>query len=246
MANQSELEISDSQKQQIVSLFDAARREAEPLEAVVRDSEEKLADVIRSHGNSYEASEQLKKLLDAESNLKQLQLRTLYQIRDVLTSEQKKMIATLPMQPSNERNQKETQFKEKADKLRAAFTDLKIQIPPSIASKGKEVEQALKNLDMDLANKLVDQLILEVGLNEPVDNSQDDIQSFESGSTDLSELQSRLASVEQKAKEVKWLPTLRKLIQARDHIEKAKANQDAQLAGKALTFAEKALEQAPK
>jgi hypothetical protein len=92
--------------------------------------------------------------------------------------------------------------------------------------------------DLAMANKSLDQLIIDTGLDESGEGAVIDFSSQIPGDTDLEILKQRYEAVEVAAAGVISLPLLRQLIQGRDALELAKENEDASQVGRILTWAE--------
>ncbi len=237
-AHRGELGLSDDQTASLQGLVQAARQSAEPLETAVRNERQALEKLIRdSETKPDAASAQLTKLLDAEASVKQLQLRTLLGIRSLLTPEQRaKAVALAAKEPSGDRPL-EARVKEKASRLKNAFESIGVPPASSLKEKGASIEASIKSGDLAAAEKALDALATEVGLDAP-EPAKPDFSKGETGSTVIEDLKQRYDNVTEKARNVTRLPDLKQLLQARDELEKAKSEQDVERIGRILTFAE--------
>jgi Spy/CpxP family protein refolding chaperone len=238
-AHASELGFSAEQESALKTLADEAKSKIEALEAAVREQKQLLEDVVKDSDVKTEAATaQLGKLIEAESALKHLQLTKLLELRALLTPAQRAQAFELARKESQTREPVEARIKSKAAALRAAWTQLAIEPPEALTAKGAAIEQLARDGKTDEADKALDALIAETGLNAPVADTAIDFTKFETGSTDLETLKSRYESVGARAKELTSLPTLRLLLKGRDELEKAKAAEDAEGVARILTWAE--------
>ncbi len=90
------MQLTADQKQSIQGLLETARKESEQLEVAVQEQQAKFESLLQGSSLDIDtASNQLKKLLDAESSVKIVRLQAMIKMRNVLTTEQKKKIGTL-------------------------------------------------------------------------------------------------------------------------------------------------------
>jgi hypothetical protein len=233
------LGLSSDQEMKIKGIRDEAVAKAGPLEAEVKSRQNTLESTLKAEGTTFEtADESLKALIEAESALKSHQLRTLLALRDTLTPEQLGKAVELTRRDASSRQPLQGQVKEKAGRLKATFDDLKIEPNEALKAKGKAVEELLTGGDYAGADKALDELITETGLNEPAGETPGDFSGFDAGATDLDSLKQRIADVEAKARALTRLPVLRQLLGAKDDLEAAKAAEDATQVGRILTWAE--------
>jgi hypothetical protein len=183
-------------------------------------------------------------VLASEGEVKQLQLRTLIALRDVLTPEQQKKAAKLSLSKAVvQSTDLETSVKAKANKLRAAVDAIAEKPTEAMAYRGEEIETMIKNGDWASADAALDVLIKDSGINEPEEASAaPDFSTFEPGDTNLDALQSRFETVKERAQEIISIPIMRRMLKAKEAFETAKAAQDAEAVGRILTFAEKELD----
>ena len=239
LQHQSELGISAEQADHLRKMADDARQEGRPLEEAVKQQQEAFDTALKNlETPSAAASEPLKALLDAEAALKQLQLRTLLKLRDELSPEQRKKALKLGKTDALTHDPLEARLKDKGMKVKTAFESLGIQLPESLKSKAAAIESQAREGRLSEAEKSLDLLIKETGVDEAAPATTVDFDKFEPGATEISTLQERYQAVTAKAGEVTHLPTLKLLVVGRDELEKAKAAEDATRVAKILTWAE--------
>ncbi len=238
-----ELALTGEQQTQINAQLSAAREQAGPLEQAVKEQQKALNHLLQDKSTTAEAAAaQLTKLLEAEAAIKQLQLRALIGVRDVLTPEQMakaKKLGPPKLAAGGGGGGLEAKAHEKAGKLKAAVEGL--GVPPTEAMKyrGGEIEQLIKSGQFTEANAKLDELIEDSHLKElDAEVEKVDFSKFESGSTDLPTLQERYESLKTAGQEIISLPLLRELLQAKTAFEAAKEAQDADKVGRILTYVE--------
>lgn len=233
------LSLTPEQESTLTGIYEGAKAEAEALETTVRTEGAKLSELLRAAEVTDEgATAQLQRLLNAESKLKHLQLKTLVALRSELTSEQLAKALTLASQTTAENAPLKAGIEAKAARLKAAFDALGIGKSPTLESRGSEIMDLISSGDLAMANKSLDQLIIDTGLDESGEGAVIDFSSQIPGDTDLEILKQRYEAVEVAAAEVISFPLLRQLIQGRDALELAKENEDAGQVGRILTWAE--------
>lgn len=234
------LALTEEQQSQLNSQLSEARAQAEPLEQAVQEQKKALNHLLQDSSASADvAAAQLSKLLDAEAAIKQLQLRTLLGVRDVLTPEQLAQVKKLGPPKLAANDGLEAKVKEKAGKLRAAVDAL--GVPPTEAMKyrGGEIETLIKSSQFAEANKELDELMEDSHFKElEAEVVKVDFSKFEPGSTDVETLRERYESVQAAGQEIISLPLLRELLQAKTAFEAAKEAQDADKVGRILTYVE--------
>ena len=234
------LALTEAQQTQLNSQFSEARTQAEPLERAVKEQQKALNHLLQDKSTTVEAAAaQLSKLLEAEAAIKQLQLRVLIGVRDVLTPEQLAKARKLGPPKLATGEDLEAKVKEKARKLRAAVEAL--GAPPTEAMKyrGGEIEKLIKSGQFADANDKLDLLILDSHVKElEAEVETVDFAKYESGSTDVRTLQERFESLKTAGQEIVSLPLLRELLQAKAAFEAAKEAQDADKVGRILTYVE--------
>lgn len=235
-----ELALTSEQQVKINSQLSAARAQAEPLEQAVKTQQKALNHLLQEKECTAEAAAaQLTKLLEAEAAVKQLQLRALMGVRDVLTPEQMVKARKIGPPKLTVSSGLEAKVREKAEKLRAAVEGL--GVPPTEAMKyrGEEIEKLMKSGQFADANAKLDDLIVDSHFKElSAEASVVDFSKFEPGSTDLESLRERYEAVKTAASEILSLPLLRELLQAKTAFEAAKEAQDAEKVGRILTYVE--------
>lgn len=235
-----QLALTEEQQTKLSSQLSDARAQAEPLEQAVQEQKKALNQLLQDPSTSADvAAAQLTKLLDAESAIKQLQLRTLIGVRDVLTPEQLAQVKKLGPPKLAASGGLEAKVKEKAGKLRAAVEA--IGVPPTEAMKyrGEEIEKLIKSGQFAEANKELDELMEDSHFKElEAEVEKVDFAKFEPGSTDVETLRERYESVQAAGQEIISLPLLRELVQAKTAFEAAKEAQDADKVGRILTYVE--------
>ncbi len=234
------LDLTEEQQSKLNSQLSEARAQAEPLEQTVKEQQKALGQLLKDPSTSADvAAAQLTKLLDAEAAIKQLQLRALIGVRDVLTPEQLAMVKKLGPPKVAEGGGLEAKVKEKAGKLRAAVEA--IGVPPTEAMKyrGEEIEKLIKSGEFAQANAELDELMKDSHYKKmEAEVEKVDFAKFEPGSTDLDSLRERFESVKGAGQEIVSLPLLRELVQAKTAFEAAKEAQDADQVGRILTYVE--------
>ena len=247
LQHQSELGISSEQADRLRKMYDEARQEGQPLDAAVKQKQEEFDTALKNFETTpAAAAEQLKNLLDAEAALKQLQLRTLLKLRDELSPEQRKKALKLGKSEALSQDPLQARLKEKGMKVKTAFEGLGIPTPEGLKSKAENIEAQVREGRLAEAEKALDVLIKETGVDELAAASANvDFDKFDAGATDVPTLQERYKAVIAKAGEVTHLPTLKLLVQGKDELEKAKATEDATRVGKILTWAEGVLAKKP-
>jgi len=240
-----ELELTAEQESKMTAIVGEARAKASPVESALKEQQKTLHDMLREPSTTAEAaSGMLAKVLTSEGEVKQLQLRTLIALRDLLTPEQQKKAARLSLSKTvTEKSDLESKVRAKATKLRAAVDALTEKPTEAMAYRGSEIEQMIKSGDWASADAALDVLIKDSGLNEPEEASAaPDFSTYEPGDTNLDALQSRFESVKERAQEIISIPVMRRMLKAKEAFETAKAAQDAEAVGRILTFAEKELD----
>lgn len=235
-----QLGLTEEQQAKLNSQLGEARAHAEPLEQTVQEQKKALNHLLQDPSTSADvAAAQLTKLLDAEAAVKQLQLRTLIGVRDVLTPEQLGKAKKLGPPKLAASGGLEAKVREKAGKLRAAVEAL--GVPPTEAMKyrGEEIEKLIKSGQFAEANKELDELMEDSHFKDlEAEVAKVDFSKFEPGSTDVETLRERYESVQAAGQEIISLPLLRELLQAKTAFEAAKEAQDADKVGRILTYVE--------
>jgi Spy/CpxP family protein refolding chaperone len=238
-----ELELTAEQQTKMQAIVEAAQSEGQPLEQAVKDAQQTFNGLLKDRETQAEAaSTALTKLLEAESPLKHLQLRTLLQLRDVLTVEQQRLAVKLAPERKAKTAGLETQVRQKAMALREVVDSLGVKPTEAMSERGREIEGLIRSGDWKAANEALEQLIKDSGFNEPVTTEPLDFSSFETGDIDLEVLKQRYQTVQDRGQSVISIPMMRRFVQAKQAFEEAKEAQDAEKVGRILTWAEKQLE----
>ena len=240
-----ELELTAEQESKMTAIVSEAREKGSSVESAFKEQQKTLHQMLREPSTTADAaSAVLTKVLASEGEVKQLQLRTLIALRDVLTPAQQKKAAKLSLSKAVvQSSDLEASVKAKANKLRAAVDALMEKPTEAMAYRGEEIETMIKNGDWTSADAALDSLIKDSGVNEPEEASAaPDFSTFEPGDTNLDALQSRFETVKERAQEIISIPVMRRMLKAKEAFETAKAAQDAEAVGRILTFAEKELD----
>jgi Spy/CpxP family protein refolding chaperone len=240
-----ELELTAEQESKMTAIVSEAREKGSSVESALKEQQKTLHQMLRDPSTTADAaSAVLTKVLASEGEVKQLQLRTLITLRDVLTPEQQKKAAKLSLSNAVAHSTDlEARVKAKANKLRAAVDAIAEKPTEAMAYRGEEIETMIKNGDWTSADAALDVLIKDSGINEPEEaGAAPDFSTFEPGDTNLDALQSRFESVKERAQEIISIPVMRRMLKAKEAFETAKAAQDAEAVGRILTFAEKELD----
>ena len=238
-----ELNLSPDQQEKMQDIISAAREEGSPLENELRNEQRRFSGLLRQRETTPEAASlALADLLKAEAAVKQLQLRALLQLRDLLSLDQQKKALKLTPEAAGRTEDLSLRVKQKAEKLRAAVESLGIKPTRAMSERGAQIERLIQEGQWAAAEAALDQLSRESGADEAESSEEIDFAPFEPGSTDLEELRLRYARVEEKAQQVISLPLVRQFLKAKAAFEAAKEAQDAEKVGRILTWAEKQLE----
>lgn len=241
-----ELGLTAEQESKMTALITEAKAKGSGAESALKEQQKTLQQMLRDPSTTVDAaSDMLGKVLASEGEVKQLQLRTLLALRDVLTPEQQKKAVklTLASKAVSAKADLQSTVMAKANKLRAAVDALTEKPTEAMAYRGQEIETMIKSGDWTSADAALDSLIKDSGVNEPEEASAaPDFSTFEPGDTSLDALQSRFESVKERAQEIISIPVMRRMLKAKEAFEAAKAAQDATAVGRILTFAEKELE----
>lgn len=234
-----DLSLSNEQEERMQAIVMAAKSEGESLEKAVRERQKAFNDLLRNReSTAAEAGEALTKLLEAEAPVKHLQLRSLIQLRDVLTPEQQKKAIQLAPNRVAKADGIEARVQKKAEKLRAAVDSLGVKPTTAISERGAEIEGMIKSGDWKSADAALDKLAKDSRADEVESTGEVDFSKYEPGNTDLEELRQRYELVKERGQSVVSLPLIRQLLQAKEAFEEAKSNQDAEKLGRILTWVE--------
>ncbi len=238
-----ELALTDDQQGKLTAQLDEARKVAEPLELEVKAQKKALHDLLKQPGTSADAAAaQLAKLIAAEAAVKQLQLRTLIGVRDVLTPEQRQKARSLTPPKMAVKEDLEAALDKKAGQLRAALESLGVPPTEAMKERGGDIQALVKSGQFAAATAALDKLMEDSHFKElEAEPDKIDFSQFEPGSTDLDSLHARYEAVQAAGQQVISLPLVRELLQAKAAFEEAKAAQDAETIGRILTFVEEKL-----
>lgn len=247
-----ELELTEEQQTRMLKQVGEATPQAEPLERAVKEQQKALNHLLQdSDATTAAASAQLTQLLEAEAALKQLQLRVLIGLRDVLTADQRIKARKLALQKNSGGGgssvrtatpSSEAKLLAKVGRLKSALEV--IGTPPTEAMKqrGEEIEALIKKGEEQAADAALDKLISDSRLDDlEVEAGSVDFSKYAPGTTSLEALKQRYEDVKKASHEIISLPLLRELLQAKDAFEQAKEAQDAEQVGRILTYVEEKL-----
>jgi Spy/CpxP family protein refolding chaperone len=242
MEHHAELSFTAEQQQKVQALIESAKPKVEPLESAVKEQQQQLLDLVRNQETTSEAAgSQLAKVLAAESELKQFQLRTMIDLRRLLTPEQRAKALTFNGKSDGSDASLEAKVHAEAKRLKETFENLGFQPTAALKERGAAVAKFMQDGDFKAASEALAVLASDTGIDSPATDEAVDFSKLSPGSTDLAELKTRLETLQTKAQELISVPIIRKLIKARDALEKAKEAQDAELVGKILTYGESLL-----
>jgi Spy/CpxP family protein refolding chaperone len=240
-----ELGLTSAQESKLTALIAEAREKGAKTEAALKEQQKMFQHLLRDPSTKVEtASELLGRVLACEAEVKQLHLRTLLAMRDVLTPEQQKKAVKLSLVSKSVRasNDLQATVKAKAGKLRAAVDALGEKPTEAMAYRGQEIEKMIQSGDWASADAALDALIKDSGVNEPEQaGAVPDFSTFDPGDTSPDALRSRFESVKERAQEIISIPRMRRMLKAKEAFDAAKAAQDVTAIGRILTFAEKEL-----
>lgn len=237
-----ELELTSDQETKMLAIVKEAKTAAEPLEAAVKQAQKTFNAVLKNRETTAAAAESaLTQLLETEAPVKQLQLRTLIQLRDSMTPEQQKKAMQLSSSKLVKKTDLAPSVRAKAEKLRVAVDSLGIKATQAMTKRGAEIEVLIRQGKWAMANEELDRLTQESGANEPESTEAPDFNREAPGNVDLEVLKERLADVQAKAESIISLPLIRQFIQAKKALEEAKEGQDADRVGRILTWGERQL-----
>lgn len=239
--HQAELNLSADQQTKIMAMVEPAKTNVATLETALKKARQELETILRNPDTTAdEATDKLSNALMAEAALKQFQLRTLIEFRRLLTPEQRTQ--ALAMAANKGGSELEAKIRDKAEQLKTAFEALGLPMTEGLRKRGQQIEEMIKNGGLELALNALEKLAAESGVDKPLTKAELDFSKMEPGETELSKLKERLDSLQERAKEVVSVEVIGKLLQAREALEKAKSDSNADLVGRILTFAEGLLE----
>jgi hypothetical protein len=237
-----ELELTSDQETKMLAIVNEAKAAAEPLEAAVKQAQKTFNAALKNRETSAAAAESaLTQLLKTEAPVKQLQLRTLVQLRDSMTPEQQKKAMQLSSSKLVKKTDLAPSVRAKAEKLRVAVDSLGIKATQAMTKRGAEIEALIRQGKWAKADEELDKLTQESGVNEPESTEAPDFNREAPGNVALEVLKERLIDVQAKAESIISLPLIRQFIQAKKALEEAKEEQDAERVGRILTWGERQL-----
>ena len=234
----SELGLTAEQDSQLKTLVTQGRAAVNDLAAKVQQEQAAFDQLMRQPQTPVEDGvAALKSLMAAEAAAKEQQLRTILAARDLLTPEQQR----LAMAGKKAGGVEGTPFAAKAARVKTVVDAL--GVPPTEALKevGANIEALVAEGKLAEAEAALDKFILESKADEPDDGAEPDFNSESTGATDTATLEQRRDDIMSKAQRVTSLPLLRKLVKAKEALEGAVNSQDAEAAGRVLSWAEKQL-----
>ncbi len=238
-ALKSDLALTPDQETRMTAIVTEAQAGAGALEKDLRDQQKAFNHLLRQRETTpEEAGAALARLMEAEAPVKQAQLRTLLRLRDLLTPDQLKKAVTLAPSRQAKRTDLETRVREKAARLKTAVDALGIPPTSAMMERGLEIEGLMRGGDLAAADKALDKLIAEGGLEDTTAPETPDFSKYEPGDTDVGALRDRLDNVLTGARGVIFLPKVRRLLKAKEALEQAKAAEDPVAVGRILTWAE--------
>ncbi len=238
-----ELGLSAEQEDRMQAIVTEAMAEGSPLEKTVRERQKAFQSLLRSPATTAEqASAALTQLLEAEAPVKQLQLRTLIRLRDLLSPEQQKMAIKLAPSRSARSGEWAGRVRAKAEKLRAEIEALGIPPTQALTARGTEIESMIRAGQWQSADEALQRLVQDTQIETEMSIPTPDFQNQPTGETDLDALRARYEKVETQAQQLVSVPMIRQFLQAKRAFEEAKQAQDAETIGRILSWAEQQLQ----
>jgi Spy/CpxP family protein refolding chaperone len=237
-----DLDLSAEQQEKIHAIIEAAKPKVEPLESAVKSQQERLIELVRKEDTTSEAAgSQLAKVLAAESELKQFQLRTMIDLRLLLTADQRAKALSLGGKATGSDPTLEAKVHAEAKRLKEAFDELDVPPTNALKERGAALAKMIADGNFKEATEAMAVFASDTGIDTPATVEEVDFSNLNAGATELPELKQRLETLQSKAQDIISVPVIRKLLKARDALEKAKEAEDAQLIGKILTYGESLL-----
>lgn len=239
------LELTPAQEAKMSAVLAEAREKGEPAAASMKERQRALQQMLRDPSSTADAAGALlTQVLASEGEVKQLQLRTLFALRDILTPEQRTKALQLNLsKPVAEHADLERSVRAKAGRLQAAVQSLGVGPTKAMTTRGHAIEALIRDGHWQAANTALDALIAEAGIDATDETANaPDFATHEPGETSVEGLKTRLESLKDRAQELVSIPKLRRLLKAKDALEAAKAAEDATALGRILTYGEKVLE----
>lgn len=233
------LGLTPDQEARMAELLREAREQGEPAAATLRTKQQALRDPAVT---AETAGDLLTEVLELEGDMKHLQLRTLFALRGLLTTEQREQALRLSAQAAAGTGDLESRVRAKVARLQAAVQALGEAPTEGMKRRGEPIQALVRDGDWQAADAALDRLIADAGLDAPPEAGElPDLSGYDPGDTGLDGLRDRLEAVKQRARDIVSIPTMRRLLAARDALEAARAAQDATAVGRILTFAEREL-----
>lgn len=235
-----ELGLTAAQEARMTKIVEAAQVTSLPLEKAIRDEKRAFSLSLRKpKGEIEETSAALTRLMDAEAAMKQLQLRTLLSLRDLLSMDQiKKVVALAPSIKGENASGIEVRLRHKAGRLREAVDSLGVPATDGMRARGEVVEDLIRTGNLAAADSALDELVADSEINDVTPVKIPDFTQSDPGDTDIEALKQRYMQVEKSAQKVISISLVRRLILAKQALEEAKAAEDAETVGRILTWAE--------
>jgi Spy/CpxP family protein refolding chaperone len=233
-----DLSLTSEQESRLQSLLAEGRTAMNDLTAKIRQAQQVFDTLMRRAETPAEKGvAALKTLIAAEAAAKEQQLRTILAVRNMLTPEQQRKA----MAGMGGKGIEATPFAAKAARVKSVVEALGVPPTEALKEAGAGIEALVSEGKLTEAEATLDKFIIESKADEPDDAAEPDFNNEEPGATDPDALRQRRDDIMGKAQRVTSIPLLRKLIQAKIALEGAVDSQDAQSAGRVLTWAEKQL-----
>lgn len=238
-----ELGLSEDQETRMNGIAAQAREKAAPLESEVRQQQRQFLQTLRQPNIGPDAAAAaLDRLMEAEAQVKHLQLRTLLSLRDVLNAEQQKKAIRLAPERRASLGGVEERMQAKAFRLRSELETMGIPATERMTERGREIENLVRQGMLPEAEKALDRLVAESEVDQEEDLPAPDFSRYEPGEVEVDILKIRYQQVQEAAQNVVSVRLLRQLMDARDALEVAKAAEDARQVGRILSWAESVLD----
>jgi len=240
----SQLGLTTDQEARMSAILRDAEEKGSPAAATLRERHEELRQkLLDPAATAAAADDLLSQVLELEGTLKRLQVRTLFTACEMLTPEQRRQALQLAFsKPIAEPGDLESRVRAKVARLQSAVRTLGVDPTEGMKRRGEPIQAMIQEGDWRAADAALDTLIVDAGLDAPDEPvTAEDFSGHAPGDNGFDALMARLESVKERAQEVVSIPSMRRLLQARDALNEAKAAQDTVAAGRILTFAEKEL-----
>jgi Spy/CpxP family protein refolding chaperone len=236
-----DLNLTSEQETRVQSLITEARTSSAELITKLKQEQDTFDKLLRKPNTTAEDGvAALRKMVEAETAIKEQQLRTILSVRDLLTPEQRRLAMTVSegrkMEPAAD-----TPFGAKANRIKQVIEGLGIPPTDALKEAGAAIEALVQEGKLAEAEASLDKFIIENKADDPDDGQEPAFDAEEPGATDTDTLGARRDEVVRKAQRVTSIPLLRKLAKAKTALDTAISNQDAQAVGRILTWVEKQL-----